>query len=114
MDPLSGLSNKMEMQVKIKQRQGRLVFPQHLFDKISVSGFVPEEDLYSLNPRLVDFPLADIFIAVAQVQANKAYQLVIRTCCGSLSKKWNRHEFLVLFCRAERARRLNYTVHQKA
>ena len=72
------------MQVKIEQGKRGLIFLHRLLDEISVGGLILEQDLHSLNPRLVDLQLAHFFIAIPQVQTNKAYQFVIRACLSGL------------------------------
>jgi hypothetical protein len=100
MDPFSRLSNQMEVQVKEKERKGGVILSHDLLDEISVDRLIPKEDLYGLNPRLVDFSFAYFFVAVTQMKADKTYQLVIRTGFSSLSQKWNRHDALLSFYRA--------------
>jgi len=68
MDPFSGLSDQVEMQVKIEQRQAGFVRRHRAGDHALVNGLVFQKDLGRLDPGFIDLSAANLLVAVAQVQ----------------------------------------------
>src|SRR5579872_6802723 len=71
MDPVSGFSNQVKMQVKVKQGQRGFILLHRLLDKIFTRGLIFEEDFHRLDPRLVDFSFTHFLVSVSQMKADE-------------------------------------------
>jgi len=89
MDPFPRFSNEMEMQMKIKQSQCGIVLLHHLANEFFIGRLVFEQNLHCLNPGFVDLAPASFFVAVSQMEADKAKQLVRLAGFNSFLQKWD-------------------------
>jgi hypothetical protein len=76
MDPFSGLSDQVEMQVKIEQRQAGFVRRHRAGDHALVNGLVFQKDLGRFDPGFIDLSAANLLVAVAQVQPDETDQFL--------------------------------------
>src|SRR6266481_2468302 len=89
MDPFPRFANEMEMQMKIEQRQSGIVLLHYLANEFFVDRLAFEQNLHRLNPGFVNLAPAGFFVAVSQMEADKAKQLVRRAGFNSFFQKWD-------------------------
>jgi len=86
MNPFSRSLDKIEVEVKEQVRQRRWIFRrQRVENKLPIGWWHLKEGLERLDPRLVDFRTTLLFIAIPEMEAYIADQLLGIAVLGRVS-----------------------------